>query len=347
MSTGGPGEIFSVPALFIVFRETLEAAIVCAVLFGVLKKTELTNLNKFVWMGVASGLTFTALVLIAAVVGFNAAADSVLDNIGDELNETEAAAARLEASLRLRMILSFSAAVLIAGMCWTLDGIMKKQQEIENIQKATEGAVGATQSKAITWSTVLFLSGTTVAREGVETVIFLGIGSGFEIKAIPLPLVIGLILGVICGITLYKAGSQLALKWFFRFSVVFLSFVGAGVFAHGFEELFQLKGDELGWWSHIVYNISSCCGLRFEGWGLFRALLGYTPYPTRAELIGYFGYHIVIILGFVVKWQLAKHEVGSKLSACLKKEPKSESNNDDENPKEIKNTDKVDPEISA
>ena len=90
MSEGG---LFSIPAFFIVFRETLEAAIICSVLLAVLKKTGLKELNKYVWIGVGLGIAFTLVVLVAVLVIFHIATDAAIDNLGG-LNETEAEAAR-------------------------------------------------------------------------------------------------------------------------------------------------------------------------------------------------------------------------------------------------------------
>eukprot|EP00924_Labyrinthula_sp_SR-Ha-C_P006309 augustus_masked-scaffold_31-processed-gene-2.64-mRNA-1 protein AED:0.08 eAED:1.00 QI:0/-1/0/1/-1/1/1/0/362 len=302
MSTTGPNDLFSIPALFIVFRETLEASIVCSVLLGVLRKVEMTHLNKYVWYGVTVGALFTLGVLAATLIAFSLATERLYDD--DVVNGTVDEGLRTETELKLKMGLSFSAAILVAGMCWTLDGILKKQKEIElKVLKETEAEID--KEKVLDWWTVFFLSGTAVAREGVETVIFLGVGSGFEAKSIPISLVVGFIMGTSCGYGLYRAGNNLAIERFFQISTVFLAFIGAGIFAHGIEELYQLR--DLGWWGHIVYNISYCCGLRYEGWGLFRALFGYTPYPSRAEMVGYFGYHLVIILGFIIKWKAEKY----------------------------------------
>ena len=274
------GDIFSVPAFFIVFREALEAAIICSILLAVVKKTGNDRLKFWVWVGIAGGLLVTICALTIVIIVFEVLSSQI------SLNDT----------LIIRGALSISASILIGYIALTLGDLLGKDREI---QRQLDEQIG--DKGSFGWKSVLFLSFTTVSREGIETVIFLGVGSGFEGISLPLPVVIGSILGVAGGLALYRLGSTVAMKRFIYFSVVLLVFIGAGVFAHGIEE-FQVVNDYGEYWEYVVWNISKYASLRYEFFGLMRALVGFTPYPSRAEVLSYCMYHLVLWLLLVIKY---------------------------------------------
>ena len=278
-SAGSQG-LFSIPAFFIVLREALEAAIICSILLAAVKKTGDDSLRFWVWTGIGGGLVVTVIALAAVIVTFEVLSGQV----------------SLYDTLIVRGALSISAAILIGYIALTLGDLLNKDKEIErqlNEQIGDKSQFG--------WKAVLFLSFTTVSREGIETVIFLGVGSGFEGRTLPIPVVVGAVLGIAGGIALYKIGSTVAMKRFIYFSVVLLVFIGAGVFAHGIEE-FQVVYDLGEYWEYVVWNISKYASLRYEFFSLLRALIGFTPYPSRAEIVSYCMYHLGLWLLIAIKY---------------------------------------------
>jgi len=237
------GEYFSVLAFFIVFREALEAAIVCSVLLSILHQSGQKKLKKWVWIGLVLGLLLTLIILIAVVITFSIAAQ----DFGFRANKLT------------QGVLGVTAAVLIAYVCLTIGDLMEKREKIEHfVMQTMEEAedVDETLSEEEkeaqmlehmknmpqddTWKTILFLTFTAVVREGFETIVFLGVGSGFKVKALPLPIITGGGAGAFCGYLLYKSSGKVALKRFINFSIIFMLFVGAGIFTHGIFE-FQVS----------------------------------------------------------------------------------------------------------
>mmetsp|Transcript_6277 Transcript_6277/g.7209 ORF Transcript_6277/g.7209 Transcript_6277/m.7209 type:complete len:363 (+) Transcript_6277:102-1190(+) len=304
-------QLFDIFAFFIVFREALEAAIVCAVLLGVLQKSNQVNLKKWVWIGLAAGLLLTTIILIGVVVAFQVASSGF----------------SFRANKLTQGILGVTAAVLIAYVALTISELTEKravleeyvletmedaesvdedlseEERAEQLQKRLEEA-----PKDDTWKTIFFLSFTAVAREGFETIVFLGVGSGFEATALPIPILTGGALGAFCGYMMYKSSGRVTMERFLQASVVLLLFVGAGIFTHGIFEFQELK--DWGWWEIPVYNLTPvCCSLKEQGWSLARALFGFTPYPSRAEMLSYFMYWLFMIISFQIKWYLKRHNI--------------------------------------
>lgn len=310
VAAAAPGSqgLFSVPAFFIVFREALEAAVICSILFAAVKRIGQDGLRFWVWVGIAGGVVVTLVALTAVVVTFEVLSSQV------SLNDT----------LIVRGALSISAAILIGYIALTLGDLLEKDKEIK---KHLDEQIG--DKSNFGWKSVLFLSFTTVSREGIETVIFLGVGSGFEGRTLPIPVLVGSILGIACGLALYRLGSTVAMKRFIYFSIVLLVFIGAGVFAHGIEE-FQVVYDFGEYWEYVVWNISKYASLRYDFFGLLRALVGFTPYPSRAEIVSYCMYHLVLWLLIAIKYCYCARKRGSVADETAEedvKKEKAEENN--------------------
>mmetsp|Transcript_11114 Transcript_11114/g.12723 ORF Transcript_11114/g.12723 Transcript_11114/m.12723 type:complete len:347 (+) Transcript_11114:127-1167(+) len=323
------GEYFSVLAFFIVFREALEAAIVCAVLLGVLQHSGQQNLKKWVWIGLGLGLLLTLMIMIAVVVAFTAASASF----------------SFKANKITQGVLGVTAAVLIGYVALTLGDLIDKKEKIEKaVKHAVEEAEQVDMEADLTeeekeqimyehmrtlpqdetWKTIFFLSFTAVVREGFETIVFLGVGSGFSGKALPLPILVGGASGAVCGYFMYKSSGQVALRRFLNISIVFLLFVGAGIFTHGIFEFQEIKN--WGSWETVVYNLTPvCCSLSEPGWAIFRGVFGFTPYPTRAEMLSYFAYWFVMIVLFLIKWHIRRKQKEASVDVDGDAEPEKDS----------------------
>lgn len=303
--------LFDIFAFFIVFREALEAAIVCAVLLGVLQKSGQQDLKKWVWVGLAAGLALTTAILIGVVVAFTIASSGF----------------SFRANKLTQGVLGVTAAVLIAYVALTISELTEKRAVLEEyVMDTMEDAESIDENlteeeraekleeqlkkkpKDDTWKTIFFLSFTAVAREGFETIVFLGVGSGFEASALPLPILTGGALGSFCGYLMYKSSGRVTIERFLKASVILLLFVGAGIFTHGIFEFQELK--DWGHWETLVYNLTPvCCSLKEQGWSLARALFGFTPYPTRAEMLSYFMYWLFMIIAFQIKWYMKRNDI--------------------------------------
>lgn len=95
-----------------------------------------------------------------------------------------------------------------------------------------DGGEGAQkESRTSKWALFL-LPLITLLREGLEAVVFVGgVSMNTTAAAIPIPVVVGLICGVIVGWVIYRTGSSTTLHWFLIGSTTFLFLIGAGLFS--------------------------------------------------------------------------------------------------------------------
>lgn len=290
--------LFAPPAFLITFRETLEAAIIVAVLIGILNKTGKPELKKYVWIGVISASMMSIALAIIILLLINIAKDELFTD---------------ENILLIEGIISVIAAFLIGVVAVTVGNVMALHDKFErqfNDEIGSDEERQNEKTEVLTKESILFLSFTSVAREGIETIIFFaGIGAAYPAESLPIPGAVGAIAGALCGIALYKFGGQMTLIWFFRFTMVLLIFIGAGVWTNGMHGL-QEYGT-FGTWeptvdrpplNREVWNIEECCGFdKSEFWVMMRVLFGYTPYPTGLEIIMYLTYHCLVIVMLVTK----------------------------------------------
>ncbi|KAK4701952.1 high-affinity iron transporter, partial [Phenoliferia sp. Uapishka_3] len=242
-----PNNIFSVP-IFIVLRETIEAAIIVSVLLGLVeslvarststpegveeedeetraarKKFLVRKLRIQIWAGTAAGL-ICALAIGAAFIAVFFTTLSDIWSKSEEIWEGT---------------FSLLAAIIIFIMGLTMLRIdrskVKWQQKLEgafNEKVAdTETDLARKEGKASKWALFL-LPAITVLREGLEAVVFVGgVSLGQSARAIPLAAIVGLICGLFIGWCIYKSSSKLNLTLFLIISTDILFLLGAGLFS--------------------------------------------------------------------------------------------------------------------
>mmetsp|Transcript_7852 Transcript_7852/g.14445 ORF Transcript_7852/g.14445 Transcript_7852/m.14445 type:complete len:342 (-) Transcript_7852:245-1270(-) len=266
--------LFAAPAFFITFRETLEAAIIVSVLLGLLEKLDMRNFKKYVWFGVVSATVVCIVLAVVLVLLISVLKTFILEK--DSQNY-------------LTGVLSLFAAILIGFVANSLGNVMAIHQKYAN--KMTQ----AVRENALSKSSIIFLSFTTVLREGVETIIFfIGIGAAFPPESLPLPSVLGAVIGVIIGVALYRCGGKVTLRVFFQVTVIMLVFIGAGVFTNGVHEIMSATNLPEEGIRKRLFDISDCCGLDNNFWVFMRVLFGYSPSPTALEIMMYVLYHVVV-----------------------------------------------------
>ncbi|KAH7387650.1 hypothetical protein KP509_16G034600 [Ceratopteris richardii] len=291
-------QIFSVPAFFILFRETLEASIVLSVMLTLIDKivedrNSRRTMKRKAWAGVVSGV---ALSLAAAAIFLS-------------LYYTVAKKAWEKSEPLWEGVLGLIAVVLITLMAFSMIRVDTWREKWERkLTKVTvdavneqevnpEHEVGRQRSK---WALFL-IPFTVVVREGVEAVIFLG-GIGLEGSgtAYPLPAVIGGACGVIVGYVLYKGGGRVALKAFLGAATLLLFVIAAGLFAGSVHELEEYTDNE-----HFLWKLRCCDPEGNNGWSLLQALVGWRNEATRGTLSAYIVYWVFVIVALLLlrcKW---------------------------------------------
>ncbi|KAA8496220.1 Ferrous iron permease EfeU [Porphyridium purpureum] len=272
-------QLFSVPAFFIVFREVLEAALVIGVMLAYVTRAGADHLKKWVWWGTGVGVGCSILVGLGLGIPYWVAGDEVLT--GKKMYIFEGFIYLIAACLITWMII------------WML--MMGK-----NLRAAVERQIEDKLDKQNAHWWIFGSVFLNVFREGVEVVIFMiGIGET-DWRAIPIPAVLGIIVGVVVSIMLFKGLLKLNIGAFFMATSMILVAFAAGLFSrswHEFQEadwlgLYQTDNSlERPWWNAIMWSTKACCNDKEnQFFAMLRALFGYQDTPTYLEFITYFGY---------------------------------------------------------
>jgi high-affinity iron transporter len=214
-------QVFAVPVFFIVFRETLETAIIVSVLLAFLKQTlDGPDANKTiykklvkqvrtslfsvspriltpqVWLGTGLGLII-CLIIGGALIG-------TFYGLGkDKWASTEyywEAAFAIFASV----VISIMGAALLRVSKMQAKWRVKLAKALEEKPLASEGKGKAFKRWCAKYA-MFILPFITVLREGLEAVVFIA-GVSFQAPAtsVPLPVVVGLAVGILVGYIIYK-----------------------------------------------------------------------------------------------------------------------------------------------
>lgn len=267
------------PSLLITFREALEAAVIVTIMVTYLTKIGKKELNKYSYLGAG------AAVILSLIIGI--ALQAIYGGLGEVAGQLFEGVASLTA-----------VAVLTSMIFW----MAKHSKEIKG---ELEGKI----DQAITQGEVYSIAGLSfiaVAREGLETVLFL--------SATFVQDQIGTILGAIIGITivlgisvlLMKGTVNLELGRFFKVTSILLLIFGAGLAGYGVHELIEAgegSGVDFGVLGEKPYDINPPVNpdgtyplLHEKGiiGSILKALIGYDGNPEWLRIIVYLSYWIVI-----------------------------------------------------
>ncbi|TVY38678.1 Plasma membrane iron permease [Lachnellula occidentalis] len=309
--------VFAVPVFFVVFRETLETAVIVSVLLAFLKQTldgpnrdraVYKKLVKQVWYGTIGGLVCCLIIgggLIGAFYGLGK----------DRWASTEY---YWEGSFAIfaSVVISILGAALLRVSKMQEKWRVKLAKALETQKVTTGGRRGALKRWAEKYC-MFMLPFITVLREGLEAVVFIaGVSFSSPASAVPLPVVIGLIAGFAAGWLLYKGGATSKLQYFLILSTCLLYLVAAGLLSRA---VWYFEAQD---WNNITggdaaetgsgagsYDIRrSVWHVNFGnpelngggGWGIFNAILGWQNSATYGSVISYNIYWIAIITGFFV-----------------------------------------------
>lgn len=287
-------QLFSVPAFFILFRETLEAAIILSVMIVLLDnivedRVLRRRMKKHVWLGVVTGVLLS---LAAAAIFIS-------------LYYTVAKKAWESSEPLWEGILALVAVVLITIMAFSMIRVdtwrAKWEKKLAKVTAETLNKQGEVQSTRSKYALFL-LPLSIVLREGCEAVIFLG-GVGLEGSgtAVPIPAVIGAMCGILAGYLLYRGCSAVGFKWFLILSTALLLVIAAGLFAGAVHELEEYTDNE-----HFLWQLH-CCHQEKDGiWKILNAIVGWRDEATVGTLVSYICYWIFVAICLALlrlKWK--------------------------------------------
>jgi len=253
-------------SFLITLREGLEASLIIAILLTYLQKTNRWADARYVWNGTA------AAVGVCLVAGF--AIFIALDGMEGKL------AYAVEGLIAL-----FAMAVLTHMIFWMRAHARTLGQELRD--KVDRSAASA----------LAIIAFAAVAREGLETVLFLlsaetESASGSQVV---LGGLLGLVVAVILGVVVYRGGNRVNLKTFFNVTAVLLLMFAAGLAGKAVHELRELIGWEDGWLVQPMWTIESGMWSSGTFYDFMRGLFGWHRSPENIRVIAYFVYLLPVL----------------------------------------------------
>jgi high-affinity iron transporter len=258
-------------AIFIVWRESVEAMLVIGILYTWLSNREQTQAGlRFLWGGVIAGM---GLALLLAIIMLKV--------------QSELAGQALE-YFQVTMILVASALITQMIFWMRKHGRMLKRELETNLEQALERT---------NWWGVSILAMIAVGREGAETVIFLYGNylsrSGEAQVQLYAGIAAGFGLALLTFWILARSSRYFSWKSFFRFSELILLFLAAALLM---DSVGRMIG--LGWLPPLLNPVWDSSWLLDDSTrlgGLVASLTGYRAYPALLEILVYISYWLLVL----------------------------------------------------
>ncbi|ORY04644.1 iron permease FTR1, partial [Basidiobolus meristosporus CBS 931.73] len=296
-------DLFSIPIFFILFRETIEAAIIVSVLLSFLSQVYHNDtalhrrLRKQVWFGTLLGL------LVSLCIGgaFIAVWYTVASNLWAKSEKL------WEGCFSLIAVIMIS----VMGLAMLKTKRMQEKWKVKLANSMNDKEAKGIRAKSKKYALFL-LPFITVMREGLEGLVFIGgISISEPASSIPIAAICGILAGCFVGWLLYRGGNIVKFQWFFVASTCILFLVAAGLFARaiGFLEAHvwalrtdaaNAEADEEG---GITFDVRTnvwyldCCNPENPnagGWQIFNAILGWNNVASIGTILGYVLYWLAI-----------------------------------------------------
>lgn len=268
-------------ASIIVFRESLEAALLIGIIAAATRGLPLRN--RWLAIGIGAGLAGS---IIVALLTESIA--QLANGSGQEL---------------------FNAAIL---------GIAVLMLGWHNIWMASHGAEMAQSAKRVgqaihngsqELSTIAIVVALAVLREGAESVLFLhGIAATAEGGAVTVILggALGLLLGAVSGVAIYAGLLRIPVRWFFSVTSTLLLLLAAGLASQMARVLIQ--GDLLPAMATPLWDSSSLLPITSFLGSTLHILIGYDAQPSGMQVLFYVATLITIMTGTTwVRHQTSSH----------------------------------------
>jgi high-affinity iron transporter len=270
-----------IPTFVIFLREGIEASMIVAILLAYLKRLGKTEHFRDVFVGVGA-----ALVLV--VIGGFGAYFAISHYSGSNIQTYFETATYL----------------IAAGFMTAMTFWMHKHAR--TMAKELQARSDEALSRGNRWGLGL-LAFQAVGREGLETMVFtlaiLFANSHQAATPVHGNLVLaggalGLIVALGLAVAMYRLGTKVNLKVFFRVLGVMLMLFAAGLLADAMENLQQLGWITLG--SHVLWNSSGFMSESSSIGDIFHSLLGYADQPTVLQGLVWVAY-VVVSVGIFVR----------------------------------------------
>ena len=267
------------PSLLITFREALEAALIVTIMVTYLRKIGKQELNKYSYLGAGSAIVVSLLVGVGL--------QTLYGGLGDT------------ASQLFEGVASLTAVVVLTSMIFWMT------KHSKGIKGELEGKIeqAVTQDELYGIAALSFIA---VAREGLETVLFLSATFIQDQVGTIIGAVIGALIVLGLSVLLMRGTVNLEISKFFKVTSILLLIFGAGLAGYGVHELIEAgegSGIDIGVLGEKPFDINppvnpdSTYPLLHEKGvigSVLKALVGYDGNPEWLRIIVYIGYWIVI-----------------------------------------------------
>lgn len=267
------------PSLLITFREALEAALIVTIMITYLRKIGKQDLIKYCYLGTGAAVVASLLVGISLQTIYGG-----LGEVGEQLFEG---------------IASITAVVVLTSMIFWM---AKHSREIRgDLEVKIEHAV--TQREVYSIAALSFVA---VAREGLETVLFLTATFLQDRTGTIVGAMIGISIVIAISALLMKGTINLEISRFFKVTSLLLLMFGAGLAGYGVHELIEAgetSGMDFGVLGKKAFDINPPVNpdgtyplLHENGviGSILKALFGYDGNPEWLRIFVYVFYWIII-----------------------------------------------------
>lgn len=267
------------PSLLITFREALEAALIVTIMITYLRKIGKQELNKYSYLGAG------AAIIASLIIGI--ALQTFYGGLGEVQGQLFEGIASLTA-----------VAVLTSMIFWMAEHSREIKGELEvKLDQAV------TQSEVYSIAALSFVA---VAREGLETVLFLTATFVQDQIGTILGAIAGIAIVLVLSVLLMRGTVNLEISRFFKVTSILLLIFGAGLAGYGVHELIEAgegSGIEFGVLGEKPFNINPPVNPDgtyplFHEKGvvgsILKALIGFDGDPEWLRIIVYLGYWVVI-----------------------------------------------------
>ncbi len=267
------------PSFLITFREALEAALIVTIMITYLRKIGKEDLDKYAYFGTGAALLVSLVAGIILQVFYGG-----LGKVASELFEG---------------IASLTAVAVLTSMIFWMT---KHSKEIKG-EMETRINQAVTQGELYGITALAFVA---VAREGLETVLFLSATFVQDQAGTLVGAALGILVVLGLSYVLMKGTVDLEIGKFFKVTSILLLIFGAGLAGYGVHELIEAgenSGMDFGFWGEKPFDINpqvnpdgSYPSLHEKGviGSILKALVGYDGNPEWLRIIAYLGYWIVI-----------------------------------------------------
>ncbi|EDX87096.1 Iron permease FTR1 family [Synechococcus sp. PCC 7335] len=208
----------AIPTFVVTLREGVEAALVVGIVLACLNKANRTELNRWVYAGVAAGIAGSVLIGIF---------------LGLTLVQVQYTAPALQGLLKPLLGVLFGS-VAIVMLSWMLIWMTQQARNMKGeVEGSLKNALADSEGANISVFSLVCIA---VLREGFETVLFLFSNLEQSLAGIS-GAIAGLSGAFLIGIALFKFGVRINLKLFFQTMGVFLLLIVAGLVVSVFKNL--------------------------------------------------------------------------------------------------------------